>query len=109
MASVNRACSLSQGFIGFLCKPRNISLFSLRYFLIYNILSLSLSKSFSSPMPFLPRVPLDPAGAGPRHVMMVLFGISATCVHIVILSRGHLHKKPAVYIDVTVSLSFATI
>ena len=27
VASVNRASSLSQGFIGFLCKPRNIGLF----------------------------------------------------------------------------------
>ena len=27
VASVNRASSLSRGFIGFLCKPRNISLF----------------------------------------------------------------------------------
>ena len=44
MASVNRANFLSRSFIGFLCKPKNISL-SLLYFLIYNILSLSLSKS----------------------------------------------------------------
>ena len=38
------------GFIGFLCKPRNISLFSLLYFLNCKILSLSLSLFLS----FLP-------------------------------------------------------
>ena len=36
--------SLVWDFIGFLCKPMNINLFLL-YFLICNVLSLSLSKS----------------------------------------------------------------
>ena len=61
MASVNRANSLSQRFIGFLCKPRNFSLF---------LSSIPLSFIHSlihSPTPFLFRVPLDPVGAGPQH------------------------------------------
>ena len=68
---VDSASLLSSDFIDFLYKPRNTSLFSsLLYFLIYNILSLSLSKSFSSLTLFLLWVPLDPAGAGPQHLGM---------------------------------------
>ena len=65
MASVNRANFLSRSFIGFLCKPRNISLFFSSIFFIYNIFFLlSLNQS---PTPFLLWVSLDPAGAGPRR------------------------------------------
>ena len=63
MASVNRASSLSRGFIGFLCKPRNISLF----------LSPVPFSFIHSPAPFLLRVPLDPAGAGPRQFYVLVF------------------------------------
>ena len=60
-AYMNRARPLSWGFTGFLCKPRNISFYSF------------LSHSFiHSPMPFLLRVPLDPAGAGPWQKMNIL-------------------------------------
>ena len=44
-----------RGFIGFLCKPRNISLF------FSPLLSLL-------PTPFILRVSLNPAGAGPHQV-----------------------------------------
>ena len=63
MASVNRANFLSQSFIGFLCEPRNISLFLSSIFLstiFFPYLSLN-----QSPMPFFLQVPLDPVGAGP--------------------------------------------
>ena len=61
VASVNRANSLSRSFIGFLCKPRNISLF-------LSSIPLSFIHSFIySPTPFLLWVSLDPAGAGPRQ------------------------------------------
>ena len=64
MASVNRANSLSQRFIGFLCKPRNFSLF-------LSSIPLSFIHSFThSPTPFLLRVPLDPVGADPRHCIL---------------------------------------
>ena len=46
---------------------------SLLYSLICNILSLSLSKSFSLPTLFLLQVPLDPVGAGPRQCFLVNF------------------------------------
>ena len=56
-------------FIGFLSKPRNISLFSLFYFLNCKILSLSLSLFI---YPFadsvLPRESLDPTRAGPQYL-----------------------------------------
>ena len=55
------------GFIGFLRKPKNISLFSLLYFC--KILSLSLSPfiyHFANAV--LPRESLDPAGAGPWYL-----------------------------------------
>ena len=66
MASVNRANSLSQSFIGFLCEPRNISLFLSSIFLSTIFFPyLSLNQSL---VPFLLRVSLDPAGAGPRQV-----------------------------------------
>ena len=62
VASVNRANSLSRSFIGFLCKPRNISLF-------LSSIPLSFIHSFIySPTPFLLWVSLDPAGAGPRQI-----------------------------------------
>ena len=65
MASVNRAKSLSRRFIGFLCKPRNISLFVSSIFLSSTFFPyLSLNQS---PTPFLLQVSLDPAGAGPRQ------------------------------------------
>ena len=65
MASVNRANFLSQSFIGFLCKPRNISLFLSSIFLSSTFFPyLSLNQS---PTPFLLRISLDPAGAGPRQ------------------------------------------
>ena len=64
MASVNRVNFLSRSFIGFLWKPRNISLF----------LSIFLSTIFSPylslnhpPTPFFLQVPLDPAGTGPQQ------------------------------------------
>ena len=67
VASVNRANFLSQSFIGFLCKPRNISL---------SLSSIFLSSTFfpylslnQSPTLFFLQVPLDPAGAGPRQSM----------------------------------------
>ena len=53
------------GFIGFLRKPRNISLFSLLYFLNCKILSLSLSLFLSVANAVLQRESLDPTGAGP--------------------------------------------
>ena len=46
--------SCVRGFIGFLCEPRNISLF------LSPLLSLS-------PTPFILRVSLDPVGAGPWY------------------------------------------
>ena len=68
VASVNRANSLSRGLIGFLCKPRNISLFLSSIFLsttFFPYLSLN-----HLPTPFLLQFPLDPAGAGPQHLGM---------------------------------------
>ena len=63
VASVNRANSLSWSFIGFLCKPRNISLFLSSIFLSSTLFPyLSLNRS---PTLFFFRVPIDPAGAGP--------------------------------------------
>ena len=62
VASVNRANFLSRSFIGFLCKPRNISLFLSSIFLSTTFFPyLSLNQS---PVPFFLQVPLDPAGAG---------------------------------------------
>ena len=59
-AYMNRASPLSWGFIGFLCKQRNISFCSL--------LSHSFIHSFIHlPMLFLLRVRLDPAGAAPQQ------------------------------------------
>ena len=50
-AYMNRASPSSWGFIGFLCKPRYISLFLSSIFLSATFfLYLSLSKPFSSPM-----------------------------------------------------------
>ena len=64
-----------RGYIGFLCKPRNISLFlSSLFFLLYFLIirpriirfqSIIRPVSSLSLMPFILRVPLDPAGAGP--------------------------------------------
>ena len=54
------------GFIGFLHKPRNISLFSLLCFLNCKILSLSLALFLSVTYAVLLRESLDPTGAGPR-------------------------------------------
>ena len=72
VASVNRANSLSWGFIDFLCKPRNISLFLSSIFLCTTFFPyLSLNHS---PMPFLLRVPLDPTGAGPRQFFILAEG-----------------------------------
>ena len=63
--SVNRANFLSRSFIGFLCKPRNISLFLSSVFLSSTFFPyLSLNQS---PTPSLLQVSLDPAGAGPRQ------------------------------------------
>ena len=64
VASVNRA-NLSRSFIGFLCKPRNISLFLSSVFLS-TIFSPYLSLNHLL-MPFFLQVPLDPAGAGPQQ------------------------------------------
>ena len=61
VASVNRANSLSQGFIGFLCKQRNISLF-------LSSVPLSFIHSFIYLRCFLLQVPLDPVGAGPQQI-----------------------------------------
>ena len=71
MASVNRANFLSGGFIGFLCKPRNISLFLSSIFLstiFFPYLSLN-----HPPTPFFLQVPLDPAGAGPQQMAIFQF------------------------------------
>ena len=65
VASVNRANFLSRSFIGFLCKPRNISLFLSSIFssiILFPYLSLNQSLTL-----FFLQVPLDPAGAGPWH------------------------------------------
>ena len=65
VASVNRANFLSRSFIGFLCKPRNISLFLSSVFLSSTFFPyLSLNQS---PTPSLLQVSLDPAGAGPQQ------------------------------------------
>ena len=65
VASVNRANFLSRSFIGFICKPRNISLFLSSIFLSTIFFPyLSLNQLL---MPFFLQVPLDPAGAGPRQ------------------------------------------
>ena len=65
VASVNRANFLSRSFIGFLCKPRNISLFLSSIFLSTIFFPyLSLNQSL---MPFFLQVPLDPVGAGPQQ------------------------------------------
>ena len=69
VASVNRANFLSQSFIGFLRKPRNISLFLSSIFLstiFFPYLSLN-----HPPTPFFLQVPLDPAGAGPWHLSKI--------------------------------------
>ena len=63
VASMNRASPLSWGFIGFLCKPRNISLLLSSIFLSTTFFPyLSLNHSLT---PFLLQVPLDPAGLDP--------------------------------------------
>ena len=65
MASVNRANFLSRSFIGFLCKPRNISLFLSSIFLSTTFFPyLSLNPPLT---PFFLQVPLDPVRAGPQH------------------------------------------
>ena len=65
VASVNRANFLSQSFIGFLCKPRIISLFlSFIFSPIIFFSYLSLNQSLT---PFFLQVPLDPVGAGPQQ------------------------------------------
>ena len=66
-----------RGSIGFLCKPRNISLFlSSLFFLLYFLIvwpqtirfqSIIRPVSSLSTTPSILRVPLDPAGAGPRQ------------------------------------------
>ena len=68
VASMNRANFLSWSFIDSPCKPRNISLFLASIFLSTTFLSISLSLNQSQLLtPFLLRVSLDPAGAGPQH------------------------------------------
>ena len=64
-------------------------------FLICNILSFSLSKSFSLPTPFLLRVPLDPVGAGSWYttstqVYYVIYKMPAffTCEFLLTLTQG---------------------
>ena len=70
VASVNRANFLSRSVIGFLCKPRNISLFLSSIFLSSTFFPyLSLNQS---PTLFFLQVPLDPAGAGPRHRIVIV-------------------------------------
>ena len=48
---------------------------SLSFFLSLSLADLALSRPVLrvslSPTPFIPRVPLDPAGAGPRHMKLV--------------------------------------
>ena len=66
------------GFIGFLHKPRNISFFSLLYFLNCKILSLSLSLFLSVAAAVLPRESLDPTGVGPRYSWVFNMYISGT-------------------------------
>ena len=66
-----------RGFIGFLCKPRNISLFFLSlFFLLYFLIirpriirfqSIIRPVSSLSMMPSILRVSLDPSEAGPRQ------------------------------------------
>ena len=71
VASVNRANFLSRSFIGFLCKPRNISLCLSSIFLstiFFPYLCLN-----HPPTPFFLQVPLDPAGAGPRHSIYPIY------------------------------------
>ena len=73
-AYVNRASPVL-GLDSFLCKPRNISLFSLLYFLNCKILSLSLYLCMSSfADAVLPRESLDPTRAGPRYFSIFPFG-----------------------------------
>ena len=62
------------GFIGFLRKPRNISLFSLLYFLNCKILSLSLSLFLSVANAVLLRESLDPTSAGPWYFSIFPIG-----------------------------------
>ena len=70
VASVNRANFLFQSFIGFLCKPRNISLFLSSVFLSTIFFPyLSLNHPLT---PFFLQVPLDPAGAGPGQLFKKL-------------------------------------
>ena len=65
MAYVNDVSPLSWDFIGFLCKPRTISLFLSSVFLSSTFFPyLSLNQS---PTPSLLQVSLDPAGAGPQQ------------------------------------------
>ena len=67
-----------RGFTGFLCKPRNFSLFLSLLFFLFSFYfyfwpqttrSQSIIRPVSSLLPtlFIRRVPLDPAGAGPRQ------------------------------------------
>ena len=71
--------SHARGFIGFLCKPRNISLFLAPLFFLFTFCfyfwprttsyqSIIRPVSSLSLMPFILRVPLDPAGAGPWNL-----------------------------------------
>ena len=64
VASVNRASPLSQGFISFLCKQRNIS--------FYSFLSHSFISFIHSPISSILRVSLDSAEAGPRHLVNII-------------------------------------
>ena len=69
--------SRARGFIGFLCKPRNISLLFSLYSFSFILLSFQpwtirfqssiRPMSSLSLMLFILRVPLDPAGAGPQQ------------------------------------------
>ena len=68
MVSVNRANFLSQSFIGFLCKQRNISFFLSSIFLSSTFFPYLSLKQSLTPTPFLLWVSLDPAGAGPRQI-----------------------------------------
>ena len=76
VASVNRANSLSGGFVGFLCKPRNISLFLSSIFLSTTFFPyLSLNQSLT-PSPL--RITLYPPGLDPGKYP-ILIGHTVIC------------------------------
>ena len=90
VASVNRANFLSQSFIGFLCKPRNISLFLSSIFL--STIFFPYRSLNHPPTPFFLQVPLDPAGAGPRQERspnMIPFNVAVKCLLSDIFSNVH--------------------